>query len=301
MRFLLVLASLVAICAAGTLPKQQRHPLEQRLIEFADANGDVELFAEPEESVEVAPSFIVSWQVRRMIRKLQKQMPCGFPEMGIPPLAPLRITDANLDLKRGIFETLNHVFRLKVAGLDDFKIEKFKLNIITSKITFDFLFKNIDTTAQKYETDTLIDALRQLGLFVEYEGDGSLLFDVINLRVKGVLKYKLPVLWGSAKILSLKTTITIGEVKSDITGFMGNGNINHAINRQLENILVKSVNENQEAISDTIENAVVPPVNKMLKGKDFWTLVDMILSSSDGENEDDPIVVKCVPPADPWA
>ncbi|KAL7740394.1 hypothetical protein ACLKA6_013191 [Drosophila palustris] len=303
MRFLIVLASFVAICAAGTLSNHQRHPIEQRLLQFADQNGDIEIFAEPEqgEGVEVAPQFIVSWQLRRMIRKLQKQMACGWPGLGIPPLAPLRINEANLNLKRGIFETINHVFRLKVAGLDDFKINKFKLNVITSKITFDFIFSNIDTTAQKYETDTLIDALRQLGLSVEYEGSGSLLFDLINLRIKGTLKYKLPVLWGSAKILSLKTTIGLGAVEADITGFMGNGKINSAINRQLENAVVKLINENQQSISDAIEDTIVPRVNKMLKGKDFWTLVDLILSSSDGENEDDPIVVNCVPPADPWA
>lgn len=236
-----------------------------------------------------------------MIRKLQKQMPCGWPSLGIPPLAPVRVNEANLNLKRGIVDTINHVFHLKIAGLDDFKIMKFKLNVISSKITFDFLFKNIDTTAQKYETDTLIDALRQLGLSVEYEGDGSILFDLINLRVSGILNYKLPVLWGSAKILSLKSNIELGAVDSDIRGFMGNGKINAIINRQLENLIVKAINNNQETISDTIEETIVPRVNKMLKGYDFWTLVDLIFSSSEGENEDDPIVVDCVPPADPWA
>ncbi|EDV31989.1 uncharacterized protein Dana_GF14265 [Drosophila ananassae] len=296
MRFLVVLACLVAVCSAGTLPNS----VEQRLLELADQNGDIDLFA-PEEGVEVAPQFIVSWQARRFIRKLQKNMECGWPQYGIPVLAPLRINELDLDFKKGIFETLNHVFRLKIAGLDDFKIQKFKLNVITSKVTFDFLFANIDTTAQKYSTDTLIDALRQLGLSVEYEGSGELLFDLVNLRIAGTLKYKLPMLWGSAKITSLKTTISLESVESDITGFMGNGKINRAINSQLENIVVKAINNNQQTISDTIENTVLPPVNKMLKGNDFWTLVDLILSSSDGESEDDPIVVDCDPAADPWA
>nr|CAL26563.1 CG7953 [Drosophila melanogaster] len=297
MRFLVVLACLVAVCAAGTLP----NVVEQRLLELADQNGDIDLVAEPQEGVEVAPQFIVSWQARRFIRKLQKQMECGWPQYGIPVLAPLRINEFDLDYKKGIFETLNHVFRLKIAGLNDFNIQKFKLNVITSKITFDFLFKNIDTTAQKYDTDTLIDALRQLGLSVEYEGSGELLFDLVNLRIAGTLKYKLPMLWGSAKITSLKTTISLESVTSDITGFMGNGKINRAINSQLENIVVKGINGNQDAISETIENAIVPRVNKMLKGKDFWTVVDLILASSDGESEDDPIVVDCDPSADPWA
>ncbi|XP_016938342.3 uncharacterized protein [Drosophila suzukii] len=297
MRFLVVLACLVAVCAAGTLPNK----VEQRLLKLADQNGDIDLFVEPEAGVEVAPQFIVSWQARRFIRKVQKQMECGWPQYGIPVLAPLRINEIDLDFKKGIFETVNNLFRLKVAGLDDFQIKKFKLNVITSKVKFDFLFQNIDTTAQKYSTDTVIDALRQLGLSVEYEGSGELLFGLVNLRIAGTLKYKLPMLWGSAKITSLKTTISLESVTSDISGFMGNGKINRAINSQLENIVVKTINDNQGTISDTIEDAIVPPVNKALKGKDFWTVVDLIMSSSDGESEDDPIVVDCDPAADPWA
>jgi len=49
MRFLLVLASFVAICAAGTLSNRQSNPIEQRLLQYADQNGDIEIFAEPEE------------------------------------------------------------------------------------------------------------------------------------------------------------------------------------------------------------------------------------------------------------
>lgn len=47
MRFLIVLASLLAICAAGTVPES----LDQRLLKYADENGDVELIAEPQEGV----------------------------------------------------------------------------------------------------------------------------------------------------------------------------------------------------------------------------------------------------------
>lgn len=52
----------------------------------------------------VAPQFILSWQARRFIRKLQKQMPCGWPQYGIPPLAPLKVREAEISLKKGILE-----------------------------------------------------------------------------------------------------------------------------------------------------------------------------------------------------
>lgn len=197
--------------------------------------------------------------------------------------------------------TLDQLTRFRLDGLDDFKINKFKLNIIKSKVTFDFTFKNIRASAPRYDTNTILDALRQLGLSVKYEGDGTLDFGLENLRVAGTLKYKIPILWGSIKILSLKTTISLESCNSEITGILGEGKLNRLLNDKLAGFIETGINDNQQLISETIENTLVPRVNKLLKGNDFWTLIDLILSSDDGTSEDDPIVTKCVPPADPWA
>ena len=200
-----------------------------------------------------------------------------------------------------ISRTIDRVVRLLVEGLDNFKIQKFKLNIITSKVTFDFLFKNINISADKYETDTILDLMRQLGLSVQYEGDGSLEFGLKNLRIAGVLRYKIPILWGSIKITSLKTEFSLEECNSDITGILGDGSLNKMINRKLESAVVSGLNDNSQQLSDFIEDNLVPKVNKILKGNDFWTLIDYIFTNTEGENEDDPIITNCVPPTDPWA
>ncbi|XP_075150491.1 uncharacterized protein LOC142224593 [Haematobia irritans] len=308
MRFLLVLAFATVALAGTVLPNHgsSLRPMSQKVDAYVsdllENEGEIEYVVDHEDgTAEVAPQFILSWQIRRMIRKVQKQMPCGWPQYGIPPLAPLKLREAEISLKKGILETVDKVWKLRVDGLDNFKIQKFKLNMFTSKITFDFLFKNIVASASKYETDTILDAMRQLGLSVEYEGDGTLDFGLKNLRIAGTLKYKLPILWGSIKITSLKTQITLESCTSEITGFMGDGSINRMINRQIENFVEMGINNNQAEISDFIEDNLVPKVNKMLKGNDFWTLIDMIFSSSEGESEDDPIVSNCVAPADPWA
>lgn len=48
--------------------------------------------------------FVLSWKVRHELRKLQKEMPCGFPQYGIPPLAPLRKEDIVVALHKGFVE-----------------------------------------------------------------------------------------------------------------------------------------------------------------------------------------------------
>ncbi|CAD6997373.1 uncharacterized protein LOC105665409 [Ceratitis capitata] len=297
MKYFVVLAFL-AVAFAATLKKGP----ETELSSPFNADSEIEVINGDEERIqEIAPSFILSWQLRRFIRKFQKQMPCGFPQYGIPPLAPLKKSEASVHFESGIFETLDLFTRLRVDGLDDFKINKFKLNVIFKKITFDFTFNNIRATAPFYSTDTILDALNQLGLSVQYEGDGSLEFGLKKLRIAGTLKYKIPLLWGSIKILSLKTTISLGECESNITGFLGDGALNSLMNKKLESAVLGGINNNQQLISESIENNLVPYVNSLLKGNDFWTLIDLILSGDDGASEDDEIVTNCVAPEDPWA
>ncbi|XP_011181194.2 uncharacterized protein LOC105211471 [Zeugodacus cucurbitae] len=295
MKYFLVLA-FAAVAFAATIKSPDFRPSP------IDADSEIEVIYENEDGTqEIAPSFILSWQARRMIRRLQKEMPCGFPQYGIPPLAPLKKSEVDVHLERGIVETFDQLTRFRLDGLDDFKINRFKLNIILSKVTFDFTFRNIRASAPHYDTNTILDALRQLGLSVQYEGDGTLDFGLKNLRVAGTLKYKIPILWGSIKITSLKTTISLESCNSEITGIFGEGKLNRLLNDKLAGFIESGINDNQQLISETIENTVVPRVNKMLKGNDFWTLIDLILSGDDGASEDDPIVTKCVPPADPWA
>uniref|UniRef100_A0A1L8EG06 Putative juvenile hormone binding protein in insects n=1 Tax=Haematobia irritans TaxID=7368 RepID=A0A1L8EG06_HAEIR len=303
MRFLLVLAfATVALAGTVRMGQPMSDKIDTYVLDLIENNGEIDVAVDHEEgTVEIAPQFILSWQVRRFIRKFQKQMPCGFPQYGIPPLAPLKLREGEVSLDLGALRTFDKVYRFLLQGLDKFKINKFKLNIITSKITFDFLFQDINASATKYETDTILDLLQQLCLSVQYEGDGFLEFGLKNLRIAGVLKYKIPILWGSIKITSLKTEISLEQCTSDITGLLGDGSLNKMINRQIENLVVSGINNNSQEISDFIEDNLVPKVNKILKGNDFWTLIDIIFSSTEGESEDDPIVTKCVPPSDPWA
>ncbi|XP_036344450.1 uncharacterized protein LOC118753847 [Rhagoletis pomonella] len=295
MKYLLVVA--FAACAfAGALqrPESKLSPI--------DADSEIEVIYENEDGVqEIAPTFIISWQIRRAIRRLQKQMPCGFPQYGIPPLAPLKKSEVSVHYEHGILDTAEELTRFRVDGLDDFKINKFKLNIVLSKITFDFTFRNIRASAPQYATNTILDALNQLGVSVQYEGDGSLDFSLKNLRVSGTLKYKIPLLWGSIRITSLKTKIALEGCDSNITGILGESKLNELLNRRLENAVISGINDNQNQISESIENTVVPRVNALLKGNDFWDILDKILNSDGAESEDEPIKTSCVAPEDPWA
>lgn len=200
------------------------------------------------------------------------------------------------------FRTFNEIFHFKIDGLDNFKIKKFTLNLIKRRIQFDFLFKKIKFTG-KYTTDTLLNAMNSLGIKLRYEGKGDLDLSLEKMSLKGELKYKLPVLFGSAKITEFYALLTIEKCKSNISELGGNGKLNRLLNDKIESSIVDGINDNQDDISAKMEEMFVPKVNKALKGINFWDIWDKIFNGDSSEEEvdgddDDDI---CIPPPDPWA
>ncbi|XP_055848359.1 uncharacterized protein LOC129913617 [Episyrphus balteatus] len=293
MRLLVVLLALTAVVLAE---------IEDYDIDLVPDESSSEIDSPIKSAGQIQPRFIISWQVRRQLKKLRKRMPCGFPDQGVPPLAPYRLEELKYDLKTSLVETINDIFRFKVDGLDNFKIKKFTLNIIKRRVQFNFLFKKIRLTG-KYNTNTLVKALNDLGVNVRYEGQGDLDFSLEKLQVSGNLKYKLPILIGSAKITEFYATVEVGNCKSNITGLAGEGKYNRFLNDKLESSVVSGINDNKDGVSAKIEQAFVPRVNKALKGTNFWDIWDYIFNSGSKEEEegsdvDDDI---CIPPPDPWA
>lgn len=194
--------------------------------------------------------------------------------------------------------SLNKIVRFRIDDLDVAKIVKFKVNVVSKTIKFNFVFPEITISANKYETNTTLDALRELGIYVQYEGEGNFRFTLHNLRIAGKMKGKIPLIFGSAKLIYLKTQVTLEKFTSEITGLPGNHAANEFINRQIERVVEHTINSHTQQISDYIEELAKSEINPRLKGRDFWSLLNFILTGND--DEDEPIVSNCVPPPDTW-
>lgn len=172
------------------------------------------------------------------------------------------------------------------------QIKKLKISyLFGKKVQFDFNFPELKATARTLDTDTLIDFLKQLGISVRYEGSGPLSFSLNNLRLKGKFNYKIPFIFGSIKIYKFECVVSLGGVQSNIGGILGNGRVNEMINDEIEYAIPAFINGNQQQISDTIEQMIVPTVNEKMKGKKIWSLLGMLGSST----------TKCVPEPAPWS
>ncbi|XP_055848358.1 uncharacterized protein LOC129913616 [Episyrphus balteatus] len=242
---------------------------------------------------EVNPNrgLIISSIVKKSLKNMIKQMPCGWPEAGVPSLAPYRREEINLQAKKSFLSTVSQLVRFRLDGLDDIKIKKLSMSYMYKKVKFHFIFRKIKATS-KFNTDTLIDLLNELGIKVRYEGKGAIDFGLMNLSIKGSFKYKAPMIWGSVKIYKFKIAITLGGCKSNITGIAPTSNTNRLINNLIEDTILSGINDNQAEISSRIEDVVVPSINESLKGKNIWGVIAMKPPKPDG---------KCVAPPDPWA
>ncbi|XP_036344994.1 uncharacterized protein LOC118754237 [Rhagoletis pomonella] len=234
---------------------------------------------------------ILNSQAKKAVRNFMEQMPCGWPDLGVPPLAPYTNAELNLKASNSVVESLLQLIRLRVDGLDRMDIKTMKVSYtFKKKVKYHFVFRELKATAYNYNTDTFIDLLNQLGLSVGYLGSGPLEFALKDLSIQGQFKYKMPFLWGSIKIYKFEAKVTLGGVSSNIGGLLGDGKLNQLINDQIETIIPNYINSNQNEISEKIENIVAPRVNAYLKGHKIWWLLSQMFKSTN----------KCSPTPAPW-
>ncbi|XP_037819661.1 uncharacterized protein LOC119609056 isoform X1 [Lucilia sericata] len=235
---------------------------------------------------------ILNSQAKKAVKNALQQMPCGWPEYGIPPLAPYTNPDLEVHLAKSVVDALVQMIRFRFDGLDKMEIKKLKVSYtFNKKVKFHFNFPVLKATASLMNTDTFLDTMKQLGLSVRYEGSGPFEFSLQNLSIEGQFKYKMPFIFGSIKIYKFQAVVTLGSVTSNIGGILGNGKLNKLVNDQIEDLVPSFINGHQAEISAMIEENFVPRVNAMMKGKKIWYMLGQLGGSTS----------KCDAPPAPWS
>ncbi|XP_016938352.1 uncharacterized protein [Drosophila suzukii] len=234
---------------------------------------------------------ILNGSAKKAIKGLISQLPCGWPQYGIPPLAPYTNADLRIHLAESVVDSLLQFLRFRFDGLEDMEIKQLKISYTFSKkVKFHFKLPLLKASAHYLDTDTLVDMLKQLGLSVRYESSGPLSFSLMDLSIQGEFKYKMPFIFGSIKIYKFSCVVSLGGVSSNIGGVMGSGRINEYINEMIDKEVPAFINGNQKQISAKIEEIFVPMVNAHLTGHKIWYLFSL-LSATTGT---------CNPTPAPW-
>lgn len=231
----------------------------------------------------------ISSTIVDVIEGIQEQMPCGFPGLGIPPVAPLRINQKDIDIDTSALKLKGSIEHFRLNGLNEFDIEEMKVNAITSKVTYKFNFRdvNVDT---KYDLEML---LKKFGFTINLIGAGHAKFAIRDMVIWGSLKYSLGVLSGKLKLKSLEVRTHLGEVDSEIGGLLGDGSVNEKMNEYIAEVVETVINENEDLIAETIENVALPAVNSVLEE----VSITDVIGGGDGEGGEKEV---CIPPELDW-
>lgn len=211
------------------------------------------------------------------------QMPCGFDSLGIGPLAPARISSKEINIEHQGYGLKGEVHDFVLYGLDKFEILKVKANAIASKLSVSLRFdEELRAEISNYK---LKSYLKKQGLTINLVGDGSVDFILKGLQVDVNIKYSFGIISQKIKIKEFKVLISLDVCKSDITGILGNGFVNNKINEFICEFILIGINDNQNEITNTIEEHVKPIINDYLDQHKFTDL--------GGSEEPKP---KCEPP-----
>nr|AYV99630.1 venom polypeptide [Dolopus genitalis] len=220
-------------------------------------------------------------QLAKALENLKKQMPCGFPDHGIPPLAPFKRPYTEIQYNHALFSILANFFDLRVDGLNDYRTNAVTMSILTMKGTFDLNFNMIAAKGQYKMNFFPINLIR-------IKGEGDLDFKLKDLRVKG--DFQLGIKGKGTTLKSFNIGVVLGDVNSNISNLLGGGLAGRLANRAIENFVKFFIKTQHRFVSDTLRKKIVTIVNDKLQNYTVKDLLDIIAASQKPPT--------CVPPPD---
>ncbi|XP_053659337.1 uncharacterized protein LOC128708386 [Anopheles marshallii] len=194
-------------------------------------------------------------------------MVCGNPDLGIPVLAPFELEHAEVEIKQKGLEFKGELNNVIVNGLNEFEIKNIDIKVLKLQLDFELYFGAIRTKG-KYKAKGKV-----LGLF-PFNRFGSFRFDAKGLTVKG--SAKVGISGDKLQIRDLIITPTVKSVRSDVKNIFLNPITNFTFNRIVEGIVPGLINNNQQEITQMIEQRLKPAINEMLGDISLQDLIDMV-------------------------
>ncbi|XP_030377117.1 uncharacterized protein LOC115626009 [Scaptodrosophila lebanonensis] len=217
--------------------------------------------------------------LREVTEFLRLQMRCGYPDRGIPPLAPLEVPYKAVDNQAGGFNFKGNFTDLSIAGLDGFEFSKLEWNNIFHTIKFDVVLPHLKLSSSNYKLNILAHLL---GLDLSLWGDGVFDLELINLRAYGSFIIRPTSATNGVYVKSWKVVWELEEARSQTTGIMGSRVYSKVVNDLIKEFLELLINDNPDEISQFMEDLIVPPLNEVLANVAWYEITAVILGLAEG-------------------
>lgn len=216
------------------------------------------------------------------VETIKKRMPCGFPQLGLPPLAPLVINNQSINFDYRASMARGHIDQFVLEGLNEFDFPELRLNILASELVFRVKFDGIYLR-------TLYDLkmkLEEFGFVLNLEGNGPAALNVTGIEFWGKVKFAVNIVKGKIRVKSIDFQSHIDDIKTNIKGILGEGNANALLNNLLPKAIQMITNGEDNKIMQTIVELVgLPMLNEILEGLSLDDLMNMMPEAEDYDDE----------------
>lgn len=219
-------------------------------------------------------------------------MPCGFPGMGIPPLAPLKIGHQSLKVNIAGNSVDGEISNFILNGLNDFDIIEMSVNIILRRVRFRLVWNDVNM-----ETDYKLLAELALMSGIKLDMGEKAKFQLKGLEIYGYIKYSLGLLGGGIRLTEMRIEVSLKEVNSDIEGFSKYKIVNRKINEIIEEWIMLAINDNTQKMGDLCDEFVRPVANNLIGDRTIGDIIGIITGGggSSSASNDPNVKAECVP------
>uniref|UniRef100_A0A182K5L4 Hemolymph juvenile hormone binding protein n=1 Tax=Anopheles christyi TaxID=43041 RepID=A0A182K5L4_9DIPT len=203
----------------------------------------------------------------KFLEDFRQSMVCPNPDLGIPVLAPFKLDHFEVNIKQTGFEFKGELNKLVVDGLNEFEIKKIDVKVLKLQVDFEFYFGALRTKGKYKAKGKLIGLL-------PFSRSGSFSFDAKGLTIKGSVSVGIS--GDKLQIRNMVITPTVKSVRSNLKGIFMLPINNFIFNRMVEMVVPSLLNNNQEAITQAIEDQLKPAINEMLGDISLQDLIDMV-------------------------
>ncbi|XP_075144624.1 uncharacterized protein LOC142219589 [Haematobia irritans] len=205
----------------------------------------------------------------------QRIMPCGYPPMNIPVLAPFTMDVYNFNLSNGYYSINGNVSNLMVLGLNDYHFLKFTFNETTNRTLFDFIFPEIKLLAESE-----FDAMAYVAGYRTTMSDSGLLdMKLVDFRVVGELTLA-PNQNGGLQVSNFGLNFYVGDAIFNNWNNIWDISANNFVNKWAREFLLMWSEQIQVQVKQIYAQLVLPNLNGILNDISMTELVNYLLQET---------------------
>ncbi|XP_037818023.1 uncharacterized protein LOC119607934 [Lucilia sericata] len=207
----------------------------------------------------------------------QKIMPCGFPPLKIPVLAPFSMDYYSFNLTNGYYKISGNVSNLVVTGLNNFRVLGGNFNTTTNRTSFDLIFPEVQGLGE-YE----MDAMAYLAGFpAQMAGKGLLNVKIVDFRMVGEFALT-PSLENpnSLSVSDFNLHFYVGNVINNNWNTLWDISFNNFVNKFGSELTLMWAQQIQVQVDEIYAQLLLPNINGMLNDVSMSKLIEFFVSQS---------------------